>query len=132
LDDGIVRAGADTTAALDAQALIDMAAAVAEADGLFGADFLAGMSKAALAHGGDLDDLFRALVAGELDDVDQRRLIVLVRDHAMFQIVRSGNTLVQRTQRKSHGKTDTLGDNGSLQEDAAAQLADLAGNDLVG
>src|SRR5699024_5084942 len=72
LDDGTVGAGVDAAAALDAQALVDMALAVAEADGLFGADLLAGVRQAALAHLGDLDDLFLAAVAGKLDDVDQR------------------------------------------------------------
>ena len=44
------------------------------------------MSQAALAHAGNLYDLFRALVTGKLDNVDQRRLIVLVSNYAVLQV----------------------------------------------
>ena len=114
LDDGAVGAAVDAAAALHAQALVDVAFAVAEADGVFGADFLAGVGKAALAHLGDLDDLLGAAIAGELDDVDQRRLIVLVRDDAVLQAFGGGHALIQRAQGEAHGQTDTLGHDGSL------------------
>ena len=132
LDDGVVGAGAHAAAALDAQVLVNMAFAVAEADGLFGADFLAGMGQTALAHGRHLDELFGTLVAGELDDVDQRRLIKFVRHHAVFQVLSGGNTLIQRTEGKAHGQSNPLRNNGSFQENAAAKLTHFAGNDLVG
>src|SRR5699024_7316943 len=126
LDDRAVGAGADAAAALDAETLVDMASAVDKADGLFGADFLAGMRQAALAHIGDLDDLFRAAVAGELDDVDQRRLVVLVRNDAFLQTFAGGDALVNGAQGEAHGQADALRDDGSLQEDAAAQRMFLA------
>ena len=132
LDDGAVGAAVDAAAALHTQALVDVAFAVAEADGVFGADFLAGVGKAALAHLGDLDDLLGAAIAGELDDVDQRRLIVLVRDDAVLQAFGGGHALIQRAQGEAHGQTDTLGHDGSLQEDAATQRFFLAGDDLKG
>ena len=129
---GVVRAGGHAAAALDAQALVDMALAVAEADGLFGADFLAGMRQAALAQAGHLDGLFFALIAGELDHVDQRRLIVLFGDHALFQTLAGRDLFVDRAQGQAHGQADTLRDDRSFQEDAAAQRPLLAGDNLVG
>ena len=132
LDDGAVGAAVDAAAALDAQALVNVALAVAEADGVLGADLLAGMRQTALAHGRDLDDLLRAGVAGEFDDVDQRRLIVLVGDDAVFQTLAGRDALVQRAQGHTHSQADTLRDDGSLQEDTATQGFLLAGDDLEG
>ena len=132
LDDGAVRAAVDAAAALDAETLVNVALAVAEADGVLRADLLAGVRQAALAHGRDLDDLLRAGVAGKLDDIDQRRLVVLVCNDAVLQALAGGHALIQRTQGHAHGQTDALGDDGSLQEDAAAQRFFLTGNDLEG
>ena len=132
LDDGVVRAGGYAAAALDAEILINVTAAIAEADCLFGADLLAGVSQAPLAHAGNLYDLFRALVTGKLDNVDQRRLIVLVSNYAVLQVFGSGNALGNRAQRKAHSQTDAFRNNRSLQEDAAAQRRVLAGHDLKG
>ena len=132
LDDSAVRAAVDAAATLDAEALVNVALAVAEADGVLRADLLAGVRQAALAHGRDLDDLLRAGVAGKLDDIDQRRLVVLVRNNAVLQTLTGGHALIQRTQGHAHGQTDALGDDGSLQEDAAAQRFFLTGNDLEG
>ena len=114
LDNGAVRAAVDAAAALDAEALVDVALAIAEADGMLRADLLTGVSKAALAHGRDLDDLLRAGVAGKLDNVDQRRLVVLVGDDAVLQTLAGRDALVQRTQGHTHGQTDALRDNCSL------------------
>ena len=132
LDDGAVGAAVDAAAALDAKALVNVALAVAEADGVLRADLLAGMCQTALAHGRNLDDLLRAGVAGKLDDVDQRRLIVFIRNDAVLQTLAGGDTLIQRAQGHTHGQTDALGDDCSLQEDAAAQGFLLAGNNLEG
>ena len=132
LDDGAVRATVDAAATLDAEALVNVALAVAEADGVLRADLLAGVRQAALAHGRDLDDLLRAGVAGKLDNIDQRRLVVLVCNDAVLQALAGGHALIQRTQGHAHGQTDALGDDGSLQEDAAAQRFFLTGNDLEG
>ena len=96
------------------------------------ADLLAGVGKAALAHGRDLDDLLRAGVAGKLDNIDQRRLVVLVGDDAVFQTLAGRDALVQRTQGHTHCQADTLGDDGSLQKDAAAQGLFLTGNNFEG
>ena len=108
-----------------------MALTVAEADRVLGADLLAGMCQAALAHGRNLNDLFRAAVAGELDYVNQRRLVIFISNDAVLQTLTGRHALVQRTQGKTHGQTNTLRNDRSLQEDAAAQRAFLAGNDLV-
>ena len=131
-DDGAVGAGVDAAAALDTFFLINMAAPIEEGDSLLGADLLAGMRQTALAQLADLDDLLRALVAGKLDDVDERRLVVLVRDHALLQIVGGGHAFIDGAQRQAHCQTDALRHDGSLQKDAAAHVAFLAGNDAVG
>jgi len=109
-----------------------VAFAVAEADGVLRADLLTGVGKAALTHSRNLDDLLRAGVAGKLDNIDQRRLVVLVGDDTVLQALAGGYALVQRAQGHAHGQTDALGDDGSLQKDAAAQGLFLTGNNLEG
>ena len=132
LDNGAVRAAVDAAAALDAEALVDVALAVAEADGVLRTDLLTGVCQTSLTHRGDLDDLLRAGVAGKLDDVDQRRLVVLVCDDAVLQTLAGRDALVQRAQGHAHGQTDALRDDSSLQKDAAAQGLFLTGNNFEG
>ena len=69
----------DASAALDAEALIDMRFVVENPDGALRADLLARMSKSSLADIRDMDDVVRAGVAGKLDHIDQRRFIVAFR-----------------------------------------------------
>ena len=49
-------------------------------NGLLGAHFHTGVCKAALTQVGHLDQLFGAAVAGKLDHVDQRGIVVLIGD----------------------------------------------------
>ena len=64
------------------------------------ADLLAGMGQAPLAAVGDMEALLRADVAGELDDIDQRRIVVFLRNRAFHDAVRNQRMLVHRTQRQ--------------------------------
>ena len=89
------------------------------------------MGQTALAQVGDLDQLFRAAVAGELDHVHQRGIIVLIGDGSIFQTGDDAVVLVHAAGGQAHGQTDALLDDGALQEDVLAQLAFLTGDDGV-
>ena len=132
LDDGVIGAHIHALAALDALVLIDhRAAAGGEADGVLGADLLAGVGKAAAAHVGHLHLFGRAGRTGELDDVDERRVVVFAGDHAVLDARVGGRLLVHRAQGQAHGQADALGNDGPFQKDAVAVGAHLTGNDLV-
>ena len=132
LDDGVVGAHADAAAALDALVLIDDGTAALPCDGLLGAHFHTGVGKAALTQVGDLDQLFRAAVAGKLDHVHQRGIIILIGDGSILQTGDDAVVLVHAAGGQAHGQTDALLNDGALQEDVLAQLAFLAGDDGVG
>ncbi len=52
---------------------------VIDPDRALRADFLARMAKTSLADIRDMDDVVRTGIAGELDDIDQRWLIITFR-----------------------------------------------------
>ena len=132
LQDGAVGAGVGALAALDALGLVDEALALDQRDGVLGADLHAGVSQAALAHIGDPNLLGRAGVTGKVDDVDQGGLIVLLGNGALLDVSAGGSVLVNLTQRQADGQTETLADNGALQEDILTVAGYLAGNDFIG
>ena len=131
LDDGVVGADADAAAALDALVLIDDGTAALPGDGLLGADLHAGVCQTALAQVGDLDQLFGAAVAGELDDVHQRGIVILIGNGSIFQTGNDAVVLVHAAGGQAHGQADALLNDGALQEDVLAQLALLTGDDGV-
>ena len=132
LDDGVVGADVHAAAALDALLLVDGGAAGLPDDGVLGADLHTGVGQAALAQVRDLDHLFGAAVAGELDHVDQRGIVVLVRDVGVLQARDHAVVLVHAAGGQADGQADALLDDGAFQEDVLAQFALLAGDDLVG
>ena len=132
LDDGIVGAGVGALAALDALGLINDRLALLEADGATGADFVAVVGQAALAALGDIVTVGGASVTGVGDDVHQGGIIVLFGNGALVDTIRQAGVLGDGTQRQAHGQTDTLTDDGALQEDGLTILGQLAGSDLVG
>ena len=132
LDDGVVGADSGTAAALDALFLIDGGAAALPGDGLFGADFHTGVGQTALAQVRDLDQLLGAAVAGKLDHIHQRGIIILIGDGGILQAGDHTVVLVHAAGGQAHGQTDTLLNDGALQEDVLAQLAFLTGDDGVG
>ena len=131
LDDGVIGADILAAAALDALGLVDDRTAVDDVDGVLGADLGARMRQAALAAVGHDDLLFRAGVAGELDDIDERRLIVRFA-RAVLDAVRDGRVGVGVARRKTHGQAQALANNGALEEDAVAVSGVLGRQDLVG
>ena len=100
--DGTVRAHAGAAPALDALLLVDVGLLVLKGDGPLRADLAARVSQAALARIAHLVRILLASVAGELDDVDQRRLVVGLRlggiGHALGQL----RGLVHTLQRQAH------------------------------
>ena len=131
LDDGVVGADGHAAAALDALVLIDGGAAALPSDGLLGADFHTGVSEAALTQVGDLDQLLGAAVAGELDDIHQRGVVILIGDGSVLQTGDDAVVLVHAAGGQAHGQTHALLDDGALKEDVLAELAFLTGDDGV-
>ena len=131
-DDGLVRAALLALAALDALGLVDVGLAMLKVHGLLGADGGAVVGKAALAGVGHLQMGGRAGVAGKLDDVDQRRLIILLGDGALLHAVGDHGMLLHIAQGQAHGQADALAHDGALQENGVPLLAHLAGDDLIG
>ena len=132
LDDGVVGADVHAAAALDALLLVNGGAARLPGDGALGAHFHTGVGKAALAQVRDLHHLFGAAVAGELDDVDQGGIVVLVRNVGVLQARHHAVVLVHPAGGQADGQAHALFDDGPLQEDVLAQLAFFAGDDLIG
>ena len=131
LDDGVVGADGHAAAALDALVLIDGGTAALPSDGLLGADFHTGVSEAALTQVGDLDQLLGAAVAGELDDIHQRGVVILIGDGSVLQTGDDAVVLVHAAGGQAHGQTHALLDDGALKEDVLAELAFLTGDDGV-
>ena len=132
LDDGVVGADGDAAAALDALVLIDGGTAALPSDGLLGAHFHTGVCKAALTQVGHLDQFFGAAVAGKLDHVDQRGIIVLIGDGSILQTGDHAVVLVHAAGGQTHSQTHALLNDGTLEEDILAQLALLTGDDGIG
>ena len=104
------------------------------ADRLFGAYLDAGVLDAALTAVCDLDDVIRAAVAREFDDVYKRRLVILLGNDGLLDAV--GNIVVhaELAHRQTHCKAQPFADNGTLDEQIVSEWADLirvARTDLV-
>ena len=133
LHDGVVGAHIHTLAALDALVLIDYGlAAGGEGQSLLGAHIHARVGQAAAAEVGHFHLLFGAGIAGELDNVHQRGIVVLLSDHAVFDAGVGGRLLIHGAQGQTHGQTDALRNDGALQENAVAEAVDLTRNNFVG
>ena len=131
LDDGMIGAGVHTFAALDALVGIDDGLAVLEGHGALGADLLAGAAQAALADIGDPNLLGGAGVAGIVDDVDQRGIVVFFRNGAFIDALGQGAVLMDRAQGQTHGQTNALTGDGTLQEDGLTVGGHFAGNNII-
>ena len=133
LDDGVIGAGVPALAALDALALVDAGpAGTVYVDGALGAGVLTVAGQAALAGIGDLVVGGGAGVAGVLDDVDQRRVVVFLGDSAFLHAFGQNGMLRHGAQGQAHGKADTLTHDGALQKDGIAVVAHLSWYDLIG
>ena len=132
LDDGLIGAGVLALAALDAQVLVDDRLPSLRPDGALGTGVLAVPRQTALTGAGHLIVGGRTGVAGILDDVDQRRIVVFLRDGALLHAVGQQRMLRHRTQGQSHSQPDPLAHDGALQKDGFPLPPDLAGYDLIG
>ena len=131
--DGLIRAGALAHATVDAGVLVYVGPFVHKRDGLLGTHLAAGVRETALAHVGDLVHVVLAGIAGELDDVDERWLVVRhVVDLRVVEAVRDALRPIHALQRQAHGQANALADDGTLQEDALAVGGDVARKDLEG
>ena len=97
-----------TLAAFNALALVDLSPAIAEADGALGAGIGAVVRQAALAGVCHLVVGVRAGVAGIFDDVNQRRLVIFIRNIACLHPGCQMHRLILRTKGKSHRQTESL------------------------
>ena len=131
-DDGLIGAGRLALAALDALGLVDVGLAVLKIDGPLGTGVGAVTGQAPLAGVGDLVMSVGTGVAGVLDDIDQWGIVILLGNGALLHTVRQQRVFGHIPQRKSHGQTNALANNGPLQKDGLADGAYLAGHQLIG
>jgi len=66
------------------------------------------VSEAALTQVGDLDQLLGAAVAGELDDIHQRGVVILIGDGSVLQTGDDAVVLVHAAGGQAHGQTHAL------------------------
>ena len=71
-------------------------------------------------------------MAGIGDDIDQGRLIILLRNRCGIHALGDQMTSVCRAQGQTHGKTHTLTGDGALQKDGFTVQGTVAGHDLIG
>ena len=129
--DGAVGAHVGALAAFDAFLLVYHASAVPDAHCTLGAHLHAGVRKAALAQVRYAVAFLRAGVAGELDDVDKGRLVILFSHGAGLDAGRKRGMLVDGAQRQADGKAQALAHDGALEKDALAVRFHLAGDDFI-
>ena len=98
LDNGVVIAGVDAQAALDAFLLVDKRTSVTDADRLFWADLHARMLQAVLAGVCHKNSVLVAAVAGKFNDINERRLIVFFVDQARVNPVTDGGIAAKLAQ----------------------------------
>ena len=131
--DGLVRAYIDAAAALDALILIDDGLAGERVDGdrALRADLDARTRHAALAHIGHADLIFRAGVAGKLDDVDERRGVVGLLLGRRVDVVGQRRMLSRAAARQTHRQTQAFAYDRALQKNILAIGCYLARHDVI-
>ena len=132
LEDRPIRADILAAAAFDAFGLVDYRFAVLNRDRTFGADLLAGIFQTALAGIGHMEFFIRAGVAGEFDNINQRRIVIFFRDCAFIDSLRKRCVFIYRAQRQADCKTQALADDRPLQKDRIPIAGDLPGQDFIG
>ena len=129
MHDGVIRAGGGTLSAFDALALHDAAAAVDKLDRALRADLLARGGKAALTQLGRIVPVRRAGVAGIGDDVDERRLVILLGDGGLIHALGQKRALLHGLKRQTHRQPHALARDGAFEEDGLAVQGVLARHD---
>lgn len=132
-DDGMIGAYFSAAAALDALFGVDMAAAVVavEGDGALGADLYAGVSQTALTAFSHQDTLFSTAIAGELDDIDQRRGIISFVPGPRLRCYQKWGHVHRAAVGQAHSQTQAFTYDGTLQEDIVAEVTHFTGDNLI-
>ena len=112
--------------------LVDDGLTPLRGDGPLGAGVLTVPRQTALACAGHLVVGGRAGIAGVLDDVDQRGIVVLRGNGTLLHAVGQHRVLRHRPQRQAHGQPDALTHDGPLQKHGLPLPPHLAGHDLIG
>ena len=131
--DGLVGAYIDAAAALDALFLVDDGLAGERVDGnrALGADLDARTRHAALADVGHANLIFRAGVAGELDDIDERRRIVGFFLGGRVDVVGKRRVLGGAAARQTHRQTQAFAYDSALQKNILTVGCYLARHDVI-
>ena len=132
VDDGVVGAGAGALAALDALFRVNVAFAVDEGDRTLGADLLAGGGQTVLAVLRHPVLVNRAGVAGIGNDIDERRLVILLGDGGGIHALGHQAAGLDGADGQAHSQPHPLTRNGALQENGLPVQGLIAGNDLEG
>ena len=131
VENGVVGAHLGALATVDALLLVDVGLLVHKRDGALGAYLAAGVRQAALAHVGHAIDVVLAGVAGKLDDVDERRLVIGLGLCRLSKAVGELLGTVDALQGKAQREADALAHDGALEKYALAVGRNVAGNNLV-
>ena len=114
LDNRIIRANILATATFNALILVNHRTAIDNVDGILGAHFGARMRQTALTALCNHNALLRARMAGELNNVDERRLIILFDGCALLDSIRNRCICRSCAHRHTHCQAQTLADNCAL------------------
>ena len=93
---------------------------------------MAGSGQTVLAQLRDAVLLRGAGMAGIGNDIDERRLIILLRNGRVVHALGQQAALLHGLQRQAHGQTDTLARDGTLQKNGLPVQRVLSGNDDIG
>ena len=132
VDDGVVGAGAGTLAALDALFRVNVALAVDEGDCALGTDPLAGSCQTVLTVLRHPVLVGGAGVAGVGNDVDQRRLVILLGNGRLIHSVGNQCPLLNALQAQTHSEPHPFSRNGAFQENRLPVHGLVAGDDPEG
>ena len=83
------------------------------------------MLNAALAAVGDLDEIIRTAVAGKLDDVYKRRLVIFLGNDGLLDAVGDVIVLAELAHRQTHREAQPFADYGTLNQKIVPERAYL-------
>ena len=132
MDNGMVGAGTGALAALDALLRVNVAFAVDEGDRALGADLLAGGGQTVLAVLRHPVLVSRAGVAGIGNDIDERRLVILLGDGGGIHALGHQTAGLDGADGQAHGEPYPLTRDGAFQENRLPVQGLVAGDDLEG
>ena len=131
MDDGIVGACLGALAAANALIQIDIRTGIADRNSVLGAYLFTGTGQTILAVVADLVLVGGTGMAGIGNDVDQRRLIISLRNRSRVHTISHQRAGLNGTDAQTHSQTHTLTGNGTLQEHRFSVQGLVAGHDLI-